>query len=204
MSTAKKASPISGDKLYQIRARATLPLLVRQAKAGNPIYYSDLARELNIPNPRNLNYVLGSIGKALEQLAEEWGTIIPPIQCLVCNKSTKLPGEGIGWFLDKNDKNKKLSFSGLSNKQKKTIIDRELEHIYIYQDWDKVLKALSLKPAKTDFTTFIDDASNFKGGGESPGHKALKEFIARNPMLIGLKKIRRVVKMKNYYLPEIV
>jgi len=62
MSTAKISAPISGEKLYQERARAALPLLVRQAQAGAPIFYSDLADELGMPNPRNLNYVLGSIG----------------------------------------------------------------------------------------------------------------------------------------------
>lgn len=65
MDTAKIAKPISGDKLYQERARATLPLLVRQAHAGSPIRYGELAAELGMPNPRNLNYVLGSIGKAM-------------------------------------------------------------------------------------------------------------------------------------------
>lgn len=38
---------LGGDKLYQKRARLTLPYLVRQAKAGQTIYYSDLAKELN-------------------------------------------------------------------------------------------------------------------------------------------------------------
>jgi hypothetical protein len=55
--TAKIANPdlLDGEKLYQERARLTLPYLVRQAKAGQTIYYSDLAKEINIPNPRNLN-----------------------------------------------------------------------------------------------------------------------------------------------------
>lgn len=64
--TAKIANSdlLDGEKLYQERARLTLPYLVRQAKAGQTIYYSDLAEEIDIPNPRNLNYVLGAIGNA--------------------------------------------------------------------------------------------------------------------------------------------
>ncbi len=67
MNTAQISEPLIGDKLYQKRARLTLPLLVRQAKAEEPITYENLASELGMPNPRNLNYVLGSIGKALCQ-----------------------------------------------------------------------------------------------------------------------------------------
>ena len=82
---------LSGAELYQKRARQALPILVRQAKAEQPIFYSDLAEELNMPNPRNLNYVLGYIGEALQKLAKKWGVIVPPIQSLVVNKYTGVP-----------------------------------------------------------------------------------------------------------------
>jgi hypothetical protein len=185
--TAQVANSIFGDKLYQKRARLALPILVRQAEAGSAIFYSDLAKELSIPNPRNLNFVLGSIGKGLKELSHQWGVDIPPIQCIVCNKSTGLPGEGVGWFLDKTDKNNKLSFTGLSNKEKKAIVDNELIEIYLYRDWEKVLKALSLKPVKNNFSDLVNAASHFRGGGESLAHKALKEYVAKHPEAIGLK-----------------
>ena len=70
--TAKKASHMHGDKLYQKRARAALLLLVRQAKARKSVTYESLAKELDMPNPRNLNYPLGSIGTTLQRLGEEW------------------------------------------------------------------------------------------------------------------------------------
>ena len=93
------AKYISGDKLYRERARKALPLLVRQAQARRKIYYSDLAPKLGMANLRNLNYALGYIGQALASLSEEPGwKEIPPIQCLVVNKQTGLPGEGVGWF----------------------------------------------------------------------------------------------------------
>ena len=117
MDTAKIAAPISGDKLYQTRARKVLPILVRQAEAGTTIYYSTLAEEIGIPNPRNLNYVLGSIGTTMENLSKAWKNKVPPIQCLVVNKKTGLPGEGIGWFLVKKD-----DFSSLSKKNSVTLL----------------------------------------------------------------------------------
>ncbi|MBA5204532.1 hypothetical protein H2Y57_12685 [Pectobacterium aroidearum] len=181
MSTAKISEPISGGKLYQVRARMALPLLVRQAEACSPIVYSDLAEELGMTNPRNLNYILGSIGQSLELLSKAWKVKVPPIQCLVVNKNTRLPGEGIGWFLIKKE-----DFSRLPIWRKRKIVETELQHIFSYPRWREVLKVLKLDPAISDFTPLVKKAkAAFKGGG-SEAHKALKEFIAQNPTAIGL------------------
>jgi hypothetical protein len=134
MSTANISEPITCDKLYQERARAAFPLLVRQAQTGVPIFYSDLAEELEMPNARNLNYVLGSIEQSLELLSKEWKEKVPPIQCLVVNKSTGLPGEGIGWFLVKKE-----DFTALPLLKKRAIVDAELQHVFSYPRWGKVL-----------------------------------------------------------------
>ncbi len=85
METGEKTfnADIHGEKLYQKRARKALPILVRQAKAEQPIYYSDLAEELNMPNPRNLNYVLGAVGNSLKKLEKKWKEEIPLINVIV-------------------------------------------------------------------------------------------------------------------------
>src|SRR4051812_11898094 len=111
--TASLARSIDGDAPYQQQARKALPLLIRQAHAEQPIFYSDLANELNMPNTRNLNYVLGSIGRTMICLSESWGEPVPPIQALVINKKTKLPGIGIDRFLDKR------SVGSLSSKERR-------------------------------------------------------------------------------------
>lgn len=72
-----------------------LPILVRQALSRKPINYSKLASELEMPNPRNLDYVLGSVGSALNNISQrrKWGSRKHPhIQSLVINKNTRLPG----------------------------------------------------------------------------------------------------------------
>jgi hypothetical protein len=180
-TTASIAAPMSGDKLYQERARAALPLLVRQAEAGVTIFYSDLAEELGMPNPRNLNYVLGSIGQTMEHLSRFWQERVPPIQCLVVNKNTGLPGEGIGWFLVKKE-----DFASLPIRRKRAIVDAELQHIFAYPKWKQVLSALSLAPAETNFAATIAKASRQLGGGESEQHRQLKEYVAQHPSVIGL------------------
>lgn len=179
--TAQIAEALAGDKLYQERARAALPLLVRQAQASNPIFYSDLAAELGIPNPRNLNYVLGSIGQALEKLSNAWGIKVPTIQCVVVNKNTGLPGEGSGCFLVKKE-----DFSKLAKRQQRTIVEAALQHVYAFPKWHEVLSALQLQPAASNFTQLVRAAASRGGGGEGAKHQKLKEFVAANPQVIGL------------------
>lgn len=180
METTEVSESFWGDKLYQQRARRALPYLVRQAIVGETIFYSDLAEELQMPNARNLNYVLGYIGSTLIGLSEEIDEEIPPIQCLVVNKSTELPGEGIGWFISEKE------FKKLSKKQKKAVVDSQLAKIYAYQDWLWVLDKLELEHPK--FPDLKKLTSRKKGGGEGESHKQLKLYIANNPTVIGLSE----------------
>jgi hypothetical protein len=144
METGKIEKSIEGEKLYQKRARKALSLLIEQAiKEQKPILYSDLARKLEMTNPRNLNYVLGSVGATLQELSVEWKDEIPPITCLAINKSTGLPSGGIDEFL--HDK----KFSKCSRDEQQKIIDDEQRKIYAYPRWHDVLKHLGLEDNKT-------------------------------------------------------
>jgi len=182
MTTGSRSGGMSGTKLYQARAREALPLLVRQAEAGMPISYARLAEELGMPNPRNLNYVLGSVGQTLQELSKTWRSKIPPIQCLVINQRTGIPGEGVGWFIVK-----KKDFGLLSPHEKHTILQAELHHVLRYPRWREVLQSLDLQPAATDFRVAVEEAATGRRGGESAAHKALKDFVARTPEVVGLR-----------------
>jgi hypothetical protein len=188
VETAKAASTISGDKKYQARARAALPLLVRQAVAGEKIVYSDLADELVMSNARNLNYVLGCVGQTLIELSDELDEEIPPIQCLVVNKQTGLPGEGIGWFLERSNLSGigRQGYDRLNNRDKRKIVESELNAIYSFRRWSSILESLGLDEASsTDCLKRVVKGSK-KGGGEGQAHKDLKKFIAHNPEVVGL------------------
>lgn len=182
MLTPNVAEPISGDKLYQERARAALPLLVRQASAWQPIYYANLAEELGMPNPRNLNYVLGSIGNTLNRLGKSWGEPVPMIQCLVINQSTNLPGHGIGWFI------KRENFAELSRTEQRRLVEMQLQKVFSYRKWPQVLSALKLPHAKNEASRLLAKASKFRGGGETASHRRLKEFASRHPELFRLPR----------------
>lgn len=182
METAQTAKSLFGDKLYQQRAREALPILVRQATANQIIFYSDLAMELRMPNPRNLNFVLGSIGQTLQELSGEWNQDIPLINCLVCNKTTGLPGEGVGVFISDRD------FSKLPRKQQQAIINAQLYRVYAYPHWNKILAHLNLnpQPIKDYSSLFKTIQHRQRAESESQFHLNLKNYICSNPDVVGL------------------
>lgn len=179
MNTAKVSDNLWGEKLYQQRAREAFPFLVRQAIIGEPIFYSDLAEEMGMPNERNLNYVLGCIGTTILELSKQKNQEIPPIQCLVINRATKLPGEGFGWFMSEAD------FKKLDTKQKRIAVSSQLSKIYSYPKWLDILNELGLK--QPVFPKEIKRTFKY-GGGEGEGHKKLKEYVANNPEVVGLPR----------------
>jgi hypothetical protein len=142
--TAEIAQGIFGDKLYQERARRALPILVRYAEAGRPLIYMELAGDLSVPNARNMNFVLGSVGTSLADLSRRWHEEIPPLQCLVVNKTTRMPGIGANHFLLQGQ-----YFSNLPKAQRRAIVDAIHAQIFRYPRWREVLAALSLAPEPT-------------------------------------------------------
>ena len=178
--TAEVASGFHGDKLYQERAREVLPILVRQALAEEPISYLSLAQEVGMPNARNLNFPLGCIGDALSELAKKQRSDIPHIQALVVNLQTHLPGPGFDEFL------KQRGYKWKTPYERRAVIEEYWAKIYAYPYWPEVLKELNVRPAPTELTQIIDKAGHFGGGGESPDHRALKKYVAKNPGMVGL------------------
>ncbi len=185
-ATAFQTENMFGGKLYQERARRALPILVRQAATQKPIFYEALATELGMPNPRNLNWVLGSVGTTLQELAckSDWNEDIPHIQSLVINQRDRLPGSGFEGFLSDRLK----GYGELSPAQKRAYLDGYWHDIFAYPRWAEVLNACGLERASTDAAQIIDQAKNgsYGGGGEGPEHRALKEYVRTNAAAVGL------------------
>jgi hypothetical protein len=182
VKTAKVARDFHGQKLYQERARAVLPILVRQAEARQPVFYEALAQEIKIPNPRNLNYPLGCIGTTLNEIGEEWGSDVPPIEALVVNQTTRLPGPGFDSFLIEKGE------SWDNKEERKALIEQYWARIYGYPYWDDILKELNLKKTVDPAEAIIGKAGA-GGGGEGPEHLTLKLFVCANPKSVGLRGI---------------
>lgn len=187
-NTANVAKPMdSSGELYQRRAFAALPLLVRQAAAGQTIFYSALAAELGMDNPRNLNFVLGSVGASLAELSRAWASSIPPLQALVVNKATRLPGEGFVEFVPDPE-----SYKAASPRLKRQIIAGLLTDVFRFSRWNDVLQYFGAPlPPPPDIPQMLPSglARAFGGAGESPMHQSFKEYVARNPSLFGLSHV---------------
>ena len=185
---------LGGNKPYLQRARLALPVLVRQAKAGQTIHYSDLAEEIDISNPRNLNYPLGAIGNALKELGSRTNKDIPPIQCIVINKDTDLPGEGIEGFIAKD-------YSKLPKTAKQNIVKHVLAKVFAFPYWDWVLEEFGLASVVADLSNEVEETKKLKGGGEGEHHKKFKAFVAQNPEVLRLGKNLKLEKIE-YCLPS--
>jgi hypothetical protein len=173
-------SALAGDELYQRRGRQALPILVRQARAGETIMYSDLAEELQMPNPRNLNFVLGAAGQAVDDYAERQGIRVPRLTALVVNKATGLPGEGVVDFLDRPEE-----FRAAPLPVRKRLLDRILFEIFTFAGWERMLREMGLQPLPSLLTAPRPVGGT---GGEGEAHRQLKEFIAAHPESIGLSR----------------
>jgi len=185
---AKYQHLLEGASFARAKAQEALPVLVRQARAAQTIFYSDLARELAVPNHRNLNVVLDAIGTALVAIGAAESQDIPPIQVLVVNKETGLPGEGFVLPLDAD-----VALDDLREDQRRLVITAALQRVFLFPRWDQVLAWLGLAPLGVDFTSAITAASSFRGGGEGEQHKALKEYVAARPNLFDLRSGVRAV-----------
>jgi hypothetical protein len=172
-----------GDKPYQERARRALPILVRQAKAGRTILYGELADELGISNPRTLGWPLGAVGNEMLKLGGRWGCKVPPIQALVVNKGSGLPGEGISWFAPDA-----AQFKAAPLRLRRQIIDVMLLEVFSFCRWDKVLETYGLTPLPPLSIALpsAEEIQAFDGTGEGEDHRQLKLAIAAHPEWLGL------------------
>jgi hypothetical protein len=195
-STAMVAKPMDRNgKLYQRRAFAVLPILVRQAATGVPMTYGQIAAEVNMPNHRNLNYVLGSIGVSLQQLANRWRSTIPAIQSLAINEQSRLPGPGFDNFFPNPKEYRSATLDG-----KRRMVRWLWHEVRAYTDWSKVLTHFDLvpiPPLSLDTVLPQEVRRAFGEGGESPAHKEFKQFVASHPEVVGVRG--RVISTKIEY-----
>lgn len=188
----KRADDLFGKKLFQIRAKKILPILVRQAKAGVPIYYGDLAQEVGMPNPRNLDYPLGCVGRVMDEVSKKWSSEIPHIQAIVVNQATSTPGKGFDGFL----KDRGISWS--NEIERKATIKKYHGEISAYPYWDDVLDELGLGKSVPNPPLRL---GKMQGGGEGPEHAQLKKYVSRNPILVGIHATEITASIE-YILPS--
>ena len=131
----KKEYKIYGDKRSHEIAQKVLPILVKHAKAGNTIFYADLAQEAGCHH-RSLNHPLGYIGETLDQLHGVWKESIPAINSIALDKQKGIPGAGLAFVIP--------GFADLSDDEKKEAAEAEQKKVFAFGKWDDVLRELNL------------------------------------------------------------
>ncbi len=190
---------LQGNTWTRVTARAALPLLIWCAKNGRTITYGKLDQEIvNRGLGHHVMAVLygypaGAIGSALIEIEEEWCEAIPPLNALVVNAQNGLPGSGINYYLQRYYEPEK-NVDKMTEDEKRAVIEEIHQDIFAYQRWDDVLKKCGIRPVRTGINDEDDAPDEIKrpgrGGwsseGESKEHKALKQFVADNPAVVGL------------------
>lgn len=134
----------------------------------------------------------GKIGYALIQFSDEWDEGVPPINALVVNAQSGLPGKGANDFIVKFLNRK--SRQRLTDSNRNALAEEAIQSVSDYPDWDQVAKEFGitkkqLAPVQQLLSAKQDDdpivmppVKPVRGGqGESDQHINLKRWAAQNP-----------------------
>ncbi len=162
---------------------------IRNFNGGHKyITYGSLAGQVGYPAPHTGNLFGSNIGKTLGVMGHMFDNVVidgekvPLIQALVVSQGKKLPSDGLKEF------NK--TYPQLSDEKKKDFVATEYQKIFQFGDrWEKVLEELGIQ---IPFSPRLPGNSGNKclynpyGGEGSPEHIALRDYISRNPLVVGL------------------
>lgn len=164
------------------------------------ITYGDLAKAVGYPPPYVGSFFAGRIGKTLGVMGHlfeglkvpDWKGRIPYIQSLVVNQSKKLPSNGLSEF--------ETNYPILSDEKKRDYVKRETRRIFDFGErWFIVLDELGIDSSyESEKTEDVGKTKKFNpfGNEGSPEHRKLRDYIANNPMKIGLpNKIKGQVEI---------
>jgi hypothetical protein len=153
--------------------------------------------------PLAYRYVAGTIGYALQETETEWQKPIPPINALVVNEATGLPGKGVDSFLKAYLRQTETK-TKLTPTQRESIVEEIHKDIYNYSDWDRLLSHYKLRrppilhPEKKKRRK--TPRYGWSNEGESQEHKDLKKYVSTHPGCIGLPA--KCAGSEEYLLPS--
>lgn len=171
---------------------STLDILLHRAALRQTITYTELAAELQLrfglpPQFYKFHYgkPAGIIGHALESLSKEWGTHIPPLNVLLINDKTRMPGNGVDGFI--KTYLHRSTRRNIDKEDRRSIINYLNKRVWSYQ-WDPVAKyfgakqlELSIAAGKKDIEPIDLPPIPTGGSGESKEHRTLKLWVMAHP-----------------------
>jgi len=131
----------------------------------------------------------GAIGNALLQTEQDFGEKIPPLNALIVNAKSGIPGSGCDYYLKTyldEGREKPLSYE-----QQKSMAEETMEEVWRFQKWEEILDRYGVRPVKRGMPSLrsgVELKKPRKGGWsnepESEAHQALKQWVARNPQIL--------------------
>lgn len=189
------SSEQDGNRSNEELALASIPVMIAhvlEQRDGmmRPLTYEELAGRLDRrkhngklngqPMALGMGDVLGKAMVHIDRAAALLGEELPYLTTIVVDKSgpgKDLPGDGVaGRWPD---------YPSLSRKEKADRVELEYMRILDFgRRWLDVLHVLEL-PDPTEDDAQGSASGGGRAGGESPQHRALKEYIAAHPELVG-------------------
>lgn len=185
-------------------------VLSHQGQTLTGINYQDLASNIGLFNKHDephcrLGKSLGIMGHMIAAVDVGWGEKPPILQSLVVSKHNGLPSNGMNEFWPGYEK--------LSDIEKRSKSLAEWQVIADFGSrWNTVLRALGLKEVEKGVPPLAQSSQSRvraqkaastprRGHGESPAHAALKEYVKRNPLIVGADKA--ATAFTEYALPSL-
>lgn len=192
-------------------ARKMFPILVWCAQNGKKITYGQLDAEMQRRKiGHHVNVVVyghpaGSIGNALAETEGETGAKIPPLNALLVNAQTGVPGSGCDYYLKHHLE--KVQRKPLTPDQRRAMAEDTMKEVWSFQGWGALLDRYEIKPLKGKIPALAIKPKSrkppSKGGWssepESKEHKLLKEWVAKNPKILKSKILFRSGRMEWLY-----
>ena len=189
---------LGGSGWTAVTARQMFPLLVWCAKQGKKITYGQLDTELqrrrwgHHVNVIAYGHPAGAVGNACIEIEKEFGEKVPPLNALVINAKSGIPGTGCDYYLAAYlDKKRSRN---LTDAQRKAMAEETMEEVWRFQKWDEILDQCGLSPISGAIPSLHSEnqrkAPRKRGWStepESAAHQALKKWVAENPQVLGSK-----------------
>ncbi|WP_164608113.1 hypothetical protein [Rhodopseudomonas sp. BR0M22] len=187
---------LQGDRWTEAIARRIFPILVWCATHDKRITYGQLDEELQRRGwGHHVNVVVyghpaGAIGNSLIEFEQQTGRKIPPLNSLIVNASTGIPGSGCDYYLSfyLNDAEERH----LTLDDRKAMAEETIQEVFKFQEWPQILRKFGLPSLsggvpslKSKLKPRAPKKTGWSTGPESQEHKRLKEWIARNPSKVG-------------------
>lgn len=165
--------------------RKAIPVFIHWAQTGQTNHtYSDLIIALGKNRFSGVGHVLGMVQDVVEALAKKLETKIPTLNSLIKDKNTGLPAAGFSYV--------EPSYNTWSDEGKRIFVKGLDEEAINYPHWNMILDELGLSPLLSFSPEEIDKIKNPQRcgfGGESPEHKALKDYVKSHPSCLGVTEI---------------